>query len=293
MEPRPSYVRKFGSSVQLAMWGRPTNYSAVTGDFISGVLAAESYFKAPVNVLNVGIKNSRVVHFGDLRPPDNHVVVGERGSIRVQRIADVGYMPIDPANPQPVVMARLNADCPAIFAVEHDEQGRDIGCWFAQASLSNLLPNKINNTQSVVATICYQRWMLGLRGSIDFYFGGGIGPCCYGFENFYPIQRRLTNRYFAKMNDLRFYSIAKLGPRTGEMSVALSDVFEAELWRTFTPESHVSTQRDVRCTACLGTSRDHGNRLLWSHVYDGGRNKTPLKPRNFMCFAWTPPRKRR
>lgn len=290
----PSFTRMFLPSVRLAMWGpgsAKSNYSAVTGDYLAGVVAAEDFFQGPVNLLRVGFKNSECVNFGALRPPDEHIVVGQCGSIRAQRVADVAFAPVNPENPQPVVMAMLNADCPGIFAVEHDETGRVIGCWFAHAGLDCLLPAEPNK-YSVLETIWHERQVLGMRGNIDLYFGGGIGPCCYGLGNALEVQTRIVQRYHPTATVQKFLRQSVSGPRRDQTSVILSEIFKAEVAEIFSRCANVSVSIDDHCTACMGTSGGHGNRLLWSNVYDGGKDKVPLNPRNFMCFEWKPPRHR-
>jgi len=287
---KPSFVSNFTLPVRLAMWGpgiENSNFSAVSGDYLEGVAAAEDFFRARIDVLRVGFKNSESVNFGALRPPDDHVVVGQRGSIRVQRVADVAFTPVNPENPQPVVMAMLNADCPGVFAVEHNDEGHVVGCWFAHAGLDCLLP-KEPNKYTVLETIWEQRQALGLRGKIDFYFGGGIGPCCYGLESILEVKTRLMERCRSAVEAEKFIRQSVLGPRCGQASVSLGELFKAEVAKTFSRTALLSVSIDDTCTACLGISEGVNKRLLWSHVYDGGANKVPLNPRNFTCFSWRP-----
>lgn len=283
----PSYKLAFGRSVQMCMWGpggSRKNYSAVTGNYVAGVVAAENFFRAPINVLRVGFKNAKFFDFGALRPPDSWQVVGNRGSVRMKRIADVAFAPIDPENPQPVVMAMMSADCPAVFALEHDEFGREIGCWFAHAGLECLVPKEPANRYSVIETIWSARQSKGFRGRIEFYLSGGIGSCCYGLENVDDLRVRLSLRYGPKYEEI--LKTATKGPRRSSPSVDLKEVYMREVARAFFEISSVTFIADGHCTACLGQP---GNRTLWSNVYDGGSKKVPLNPRNFLCWAWTPP----
>lgn len=283
----PSYKLAFGRSVQMCMWGpggSRANFSAITGDYVAGVTAAENFFRAPINVLRVGFKNAEFVDFGALRPPDSWQVVGNRGSVRMERIADVAFTPIDPENPQPVVMAMMNADCPAVFAVEHDELGREIGCWFAHAGLECLVPKEPANRYSVIETIWSARQSKGFRGRIEFYLSGGIGPCCYGIKGLDDLRVLLLRRYGRKA--VPILKIATTGPRRDWQSVDLKEVYTQEVARTFFEISSVTFVAEGYCTACLGLP---GNRTLWSNVYDGGSEKVPLNPRNLLCWAWTPP----
>jgi hypothetical protein len=283
----PSYRLAFGRSVQMCMWGpggSRKNYSAVTGNYVDGVEAAEKFFRAPIKILRVGFKNPELVDFGALRPPDSWQVVGNRRSVRMERIADVAFAPIDPENPQPVVMAMMNADCPAVFAVEHDDRGREIGCWFAHAGLECLVPKEPANRYSVIETIWSARQSKGFRGRIEFYLSGGIGPCCYGLENVDDLRVRLSLRYGPEYEEI--LKTATKGPRRGSPSVDLKEVYMREVARAFFEISSVTFIADGHCTACLGLP---GIRTLWSNVYDGGSEKVPLNPRNFLCWAWTPP----
>jgi hypothetical protein len=269
------------------MWGpggSRKNYSAVTGNYVDGVEAAEKFFRAPIKILRVGFKNPELVDFGALRPPDSWQVVGNRRSVRMERIADVAFAPIDPENPQPVVMAMMNADCPAVFAVEHDDRGREIGCWFAHAGLECLVPKEPANRYSVIETIWSARQSKGFRGRIEFYLSGGIGPCCYGLENVDDLRVRLSLRYGPEYEEI--LKTATKGPRRGSPSVDLKEVYMREVARAFFEISSVTFIADGHCTACLGLP---GIRTLWSNVYDGGSEKVPLNPRNFLCWAWTPP----
>ena len=308
---QPVLDRKFEGGVRLAAWGRSNNghnFSAATGDYLVGVRAAEEYFGAPVHVLRVAFKNEGFVNFGklddlkDAEGKSQHEIVGELGSVRMIYQGDVGYMPVDSNNPKPVVIALLNADCPAVFALVHNMVGKVVGCFFAHGGLDCFLPKKIEdaaNGISVLDTIRARCKELGLDHRLTkFYFGGGARRCCYGMDDMTSVYERLALRYGKLDADCITNQSVMRGPRrinseTGGVnkSINLEELFFCELFRVFGvypqglfQEMYGYCSVLETCTCCM----DDGDSKLWSHIVHGGNDKTPLNPRNFTCFAWTP-----
>jgi len=290
--------------VELVLWGRDYgNFSAVSGDFRSGVRFAEEHFGARILLLRVGMQSDKCVNFAELGDTP-HEIVGQMGSIRMEYIADVGYMPIDPNNPyRRIVFAILNADCPAILGLDRDARGRVVGVWFAHAGLAECLLPKVADGASVLDTIQMQRAAMGHIGqgnSIEFFLGGGALPCCYGLDDVTDVRTRLHDRYGALriVNDILagtpVYGPRKFNAKTmvPNFAVDLRKLFIAELDRVFRCGGDVSrlpqhTVSDV-CTTCLGDDDHTGEGTAWSHMWHGGKDMTPANPRNFTCFVWTP-----
>ena len=285
---RPKYCNVFsGDQVRMTMWGGPggANYSAVTGEYLAGVRAAEGYFHWPIYLLQVWGKNDEFVDFGAVEQHDDFCTIGARGSLWAQRMADVGFVPIDPENQQSVLMGMLCADHPGIFAIEYDDKGREIGCWLAQGSLDCLAPPA--GQASVIQTIQAQRKLKGFRGRIHFYFGGGIQQCCYGFEDAREVSARLESRYARLTLPCRM-GLATKGPRRGRSSVDLREVFVSEVSVVFAGDDsgRIRLTADRLCTSCY--SSPENSRELWSDIYDGGSDRTPQDPRNLLVFQWNP-----
>lgn len=312
----PIHVEKFGESgnVLLAMWGRGNsghNFSAITGDYLAGVRAAEEYFSVPVHVLRVAFKNDAVADFGNLdvyRDADGkpqYEVVGERNSVRMNRQGDVGYLPIDPKSRQPAVMAFLNADCPALFCLDRNQSGQVFGVWFAHAGLNCLVPEEASGA-SVLDTIRRERDKMDQGTSLECYLAGGVRACCYGLDDVSSVRQRMAKRYTVSSGSWRqaervarestLFSVVN-GPRrfnkdTGRVNIGvdLEVICSAEIervWPGFPGEPRPDFTASGVCATCLGQTNESGDgRLLWSHMWDA--QKEGGNPRNFTCLAFVP-----
>lgn len=143
-------------------------------------------------------------------------------------------------------MGMFNADCPAGVIHFASEDRKIQKLMFLHVGLNSLARDK-----PITDAIFEQP---GLRVKKAWY-GCGIGPCCYGLSR---RDDRLSHAYFSIKK-------ATKGPRKGQVSVDLADLFGNQLM------NECSIELDDICTACSG---DH-----FSNVYAESLGENP-KMRN-------------
>lgn len=286
-------------------------------NFCEGVTAAEEHFDVPIMLLRVGFKNDQLVRFDQLdelldidgrhdwlyagrleKTTDGHTVNklehGVMGrSVRILRVADVGYAPVPRGSYRGAAMAFLNADCPALFLLDCDfKSGQPIGCWFAHAGLECLLPKDPAGV-SVIDTIADRRQEMGHRGRVIPFVGGGAEACCYAAssdDHLADIRKRIEARYHDDGDPMCIISDGGApttrGSRKGRPAISLANLCRRELHRRrdvlYVPSFH----HFDTCTCCLGDTNDDGHGAAWSHMWHGGGTGANANPRNFTAFAY-------
>ncbi len=108
-----------------------------------------------------------------------------------------------------------------------------------------------------------------------FWFGGGIGNCCYGFED-----EKLLSKLRRRYGNLSVSDIVQKGPRKGFYAVDLHNIIFDEAIRL---KLEICTDRMTDlCTSCYAHPNPNGEGFghFFSNVRDPEAKSGKLRPRN-------------
>jgi hypothetical protein len=185
----------------------------------------------------------------------------DEGVLRTLEKADGGIIFLDDLaeaglRPDEIALAGFNADCPFIIGYESEKKAMfmlhaGLGCLrkFGEMGKQTIFENMVKE--------------YGLQpDKIKIFVTAGIQKCCYGRSD------QVFPDVFEEWG-MEFKDIATEGERTGQISLDLSGLIEADLKRVGVPTENISV--DKQCTCCDGKH--------WSNVKgDSERNLVLVKP---------------
>lgn len=273
----------YKGGVTLLMWGRDHRVGEERFDalqephFAVAISAAEEILgrHEQICVLKVGVlgkdesvdkdPNGIVVDFTDvLFDPTKFERVGDH-SVRSLQRSNVGVVRIVDQVSRPANFAFRTGDSPFLLIVMRDEMNNDLAVFFCHAGRPCLMPDR-EGTRSVVETV----WEWCRENGVstknpDAVLGGGIGSCCYGFDDAERLRALAKARYGNDKSMEAIFRMATTAPRKGQVSVDLGVLALNEFYYVMGKSPHGLLAYSQTCTACYGKGADEDPELCVLH----------------------------